>query len=388
MHIKKVYTIFLTIFIICFASFFYYWINATSSITVHFVDKNGTLLKVKNITYYSKPYLLLNTKKLEKAVPGYQPVNKYIFFSRHSKQITVKFKSKNFSQEVKNFNSAKYVAATFQPMTVSSHNGFQSDPFNTARTYIGTETGKDSLRLIYSNNGIKWKKMNISYPKLNIRDPSIAKINGYWYIVYTKGLIRTKNFRHWEKIPWHHSSLFVNHFEWAPEFFKDKNGKYHIIMAGNSVTTHSFQLYVSDFNEKTGHIKNNWKVITGKNLPTNMIDGNLTYSHGKYILFYKNEDVTTNKLTIATSNNYLGPYKSTSLNVDLGSYVSAEGLEALFYKNKIRLYVDPYKTNKAGESIYNGIHYTEAKIGSNSWSKLKAITAPFITRHFGILKIN
>jgi hypothetical protein len=381
---KKKYFLFAAIILIGFLLM--YWSGKRSAITVHFVDQNGTLLKVKDKTYYSKPYLLLSTSTLEKEVPGYTPLKKFIFFNKSNRKISLKFKAKDFTKEVRSFKRAKYVAATFQPMKASIHHGFQLDPFNTARTYEGNKTGKDSLRLIYSNDGVNWKKMNISYPKLNVRDPSIRKINGYWYIVYTKGLIRTKNFKHWEKIPWKHSKIFVNHLEWAPEFFRDKTGNYHIIMAANSVNTHNFHLYVSDFNEKTGHITNNWQAIKGKDLPVNMIDGNLTYYHGKYILFYKNEDVARNKLTMAVSRNYLGPYHSKTLKVNLGSYVSAEGLEAQFYKNKIRLYVDPYKVNKAGESMYNGVHFTEERIGSNNWTKLRPINAPFIVRHFGILK--
>lgn len=321
-------------------------------------------------------------------VPGYVPSEKFIFFKKPTQKLTIRFKSEDFDQEVKKFENAKYVAATFQPMTVTAHNGFQSDPYNTSRSYNGTKTGKDSLRLIYSNNGKNWGKMNISYPRLNVRDPSIARINGYWYIVYTKGLVRTKDFKKWEKISWPHSKMFANHFEWAPEFFKDKRDHYHIIMAGNSVLTHNFQLYVSDFNCKSGRIKNNWRVIKGHDFPSNMIDGNLTYFHGKYVLFYKNEDVAKNKLTMAVSKNYLGPYTSQTLNVDLASYTSAEGLEALFLKNHIRLYVDPYIINNRNQSQYNGVHYTERKYGKNNWSSLKAIKAPFIVRHFGILKNN
>lgn len=340
--IKKFFKLILGFLIAFLGLMFIQWQNEKSAITVHFVDQNGTLLKVKNKTYHSKPYLMLSRTKLEKAVPGYTPVKKFIFFQRTDQKITVKFKPANLKREVNNFENAKFVAATFQPMTASVHHGWQTDPYNTARTYTGSKTGKDSLRLIYSNDGIKWKKMNISYPRLDVRDPSIAKIRGYWYIVYTKGLVRTSNFKKWKQVSWPHAKMFVQHYEWAPEFFKDQTGHYHIIMAGNSVKTHRFQLYVSDFNEKTGRIKNNWRILKGINFPGNMIDGNLTYYHGRYVLFYKNEDVAKNKLTVAVAKNYLGPYKAKTLNIDLSQYTSAEGVEAVFEKNKIRLYMDPY----------------------------------------------
>lgn len=367
--------------------FLYVNLSKKTTITVNFVDENGTKLLVNSVKYYGVPHTLLGSKQLEKKVPGYTPTKSFIFFNNKNRKITLKFKSKNYKKEFSDFNKAKYVAATFQPMTVTAKNGFQSDPYNTARTYNGKKTGKDSLRLIYSNDGVKWKKLHVSYPRLNVRDPSIVKIHGYWYIVYTKGLVRTKDFKHWEKIKWPHSKIFVNHFEWAPEFFKDAKGKYHIIMAGRSTTTGNFQLYVSDFNKENGHILNNWKSITGTNLPNNMIDGNLTYHNGKYVLFYKNEDVETNKLTRATADNYLGPYKSETLNVDLKGYDGSEGLEAILSGNTTRLYVDTYKFNKSGQTIYDGVHYTKEIGQKNTWTKLSPIKAPFIVRHFGILKV-
>ncbi|KRN30223.1 hypothetical protein QS460_09090 [Liquorilactobacillus mali] len=374
------------ILIVISAICIYLSIAEKTTITVNFVDENGTKLLVKPKKYYGVPYTLLSSGQLEKKVPGYKPTKSFIFFHTKNQKITLKFTSRNYKKEIDSFNKAKYVAATFQPMTVTAKNGFQSDPYNTARTYNGNKTGKDSLRLIYSEDGINWKKLHVSYPRLNVRDPSIIKIDNYWYIVYTKGIVRTKDFKQWEKIKWPHSKIFVNHFEWAPEFFKDAKGKYHIIMAGKSTTTGNFHLYVSDFNQKTGRILNNWQGITGNNLPNNMIDGNLTYHNGKYVLFYKNEDVTTNKLTRATSDNYLGPYKSETLNVNLKGYDGAEGLEAIFSGNTTRLYVDTYKFNKKGQTIYNGIHYTKETGQGNTWTELKPIKAPFIVRHFGILK--
>lgn len=329
---------------------------------------------------------MLSRTKLEKAVPGYTPVKKFIFFQRTDQKITVKFKSANLKREVNNFENAKFVAATFQPMTASAHHGWQTDPYNTARTYTGSKTGKDSLRLIYSNDGIKWKKMNISYPRLNVRDPSIAKIRGYWYVVYTKGLVRTSNFKKWEQVSWPHAKMFVQHYEWAPEFFKDQTGHYHIIMAGNSVKTHGFQLYVSDFNEKTGRIKNNWRILKGINFPGNMIDGNLTYYHGRYVLFYKNEDVAKNKLTVATSKSYLGPYNSKTLNISLSDRIFEEGPEVVILEKKFRLYFDTYIIDKKGKVRFSGIYLMNGNINKNKWENLGKIQSPLLVRHFGILK--
>ena len=365
--------------------FFFLMVQPTSSIRVSFVDQNNAKLRVKGKMYHSKRYWPLRSSKLEKEVPGYKMAEKKIFFKKENRRIVVRFMPKNYRQEISNFDKANYIAATFQPMKVSPKGGYQSDPYNTARTYSGDKTGQDTLRLLYSNDGKSWKRLHISSPRLNIRDPSIIKVKKYWYIVYTKGLLRTKDFKKWDKISWPHSSMFVNHFEWAPEFFKDKHNRIHVIMAGRSVKTNNFQLYISDFDQEKGKIKNNWKLLSGKDFPSNMIDGNLTYYNGHYVLFYKNEDVSKNKMTIATSDNYLGPYVSHALNIDLRKYAGAEGIEAVLNGNQTRLYFDPYKFNKNGQSIYNGVHYAEWS-EKNKWSNIKEIKAPFIVRHFGILQ--
>lgn len=361
--------------------------NKESKITVKFVDENGTKLVVHSKTYKGKRGMLLLPKKLEREVPGYTPLKKLIFFKDKDQTMTLKFKSKYYEKEIESLKKAKYVGATFQPMTVEVKHGWQQDPYNTARVYDGRKTGKDSLRILYSNDGINWKKLNVSYPRVNLRDPSIAKINGYWYIVYTKGLVRTKDFRKWEHLKWNHANEFVDKHEWAPEFVKDKFGKWHVVMAGMSKVTRNFQLYISSFNPQTGEIANDWRQITLGNAPNNAIDANIQYANGKYILFYKNEDLATNKIAMATSDNLFGPYDSKQQNIDLGqNHIGAEGPEALIGRKDITLYFDTYQfrgdSSDNNNVYYDGLHFT--KLINGKWTDLSKVNSPILIRHFSI----
>ncbi|OXC06526.1 hypothetical protein AYP76_09550 [Ligilactobacillus agilis] len=361
--------------------------NKESKITVKFVDENGTKLVVHSKTYKGKRGMLLLPKKLEREVPGYTPLKKLIFFKDKDQTMTLKFKSKYYEKEIESLKKAKYVGATFQPMTVEVKHGWQQDPYNTARVYDGRKTGKDSLRILYSNDGINWKKLNVSYPRVNLRDPSIAKINGYWYIVYTKGLVRTKDFRKWEHLKWNHANEFVDKHEWAPEFVKDKFGKWHVVMAGMSKVTRNFQLYISSFNPQTGEIANDWRQITLGNAPNNAIDANIQYANGKYILFYKNEDLATNKIAMATSDNLFGPYDSKQQNIDLGqNHIGAEGPEALIGRKDITLYFDTYQfrgdPSDNNNVYYDGLHFT--KLINGKWTDLSKVNSPILIRHFSI----
>lgn len=365
----------------------YIFFSKESKITVKFVDENGTKLVVDSKTYKGKRGMLLLPKKLEREVPGYTPLKKLIFFKDKNQTLTLKFKSKYYEKEIESLKKAKYVGATFQPMTVEVKNGWQQDPYNTARVYDGRKTGKDSLRILYSNDGINWKKLNVSYPRVNLRDPSIAKINGYWYIVYTKGLVRTKDFRKWEHLKWNHANEFVDKHEWAPEFVKDKFGKWHVVMAGMSKVTRNFQLYISSFNPQTGEIANDWRQITLSNAPDNAIDANIQYANGKYILFYKNEDLATNKIAMATSDNLFGPYDSEQQNIDLGqNHIGAEGPEALIGRKDITLYFDTYQfrgdPSDNNNVYYDGLHFT--KLINGKWTDLSKVNSPILIRHFSI----
>lgn len=361
------------------------WIcgEKNSKITVNFVDENGTKLLIKPITYTSKPWLPLFANTLNDSVPGYKLVRHNVFFNDKHQYVTLKFKAKNFDDEMDNLNRAKYIATTFQPMTVPIKNGWQADPYNLSRTYHGEKTGKDSLRIIYSDDGKDWKFLHISYPKINIRDPHITKIGNFWYIIYTKGLIRTKDFKNWERVPWAHSEYFTNKYEWAPEFVKDKYGNYKVVMSGWSRQDNDMANYISDIDVRTGKIANNWRRIQG-DFSGNNIDANITYYHGRYIMFYKSYN--TEKIMMSVSKKLEGPYKSKELSIDNGNK-SVEAPEAVIENGKIRLYYDTYMVNSKGTTVFKGIHYIESNnVSGLKWTSPHQIKAPFVVRHFGIYK--
>lgn len=52
-----------------------------------------------------------------------------------------------------------------------------------------------------------------------------------YFIIYTRGLLATKDFEHWRTIPWHKDSRFISSQEWAPEFVTAKNGKKFVVMS-------------------------------------------------------------------------------------------------------------------------------------------------------------
>ena len=216
------------VLIISLTFLFIKWNNHTSTVVIHYVDQNGTSVSYDKVKT-SKTGLLLKLKPFNKNVPGYSKVaqqQSYLIFPFKYREYNFAYRPMHINKQIKQLHKSKYIASTFQPMSVAPKNGKQSDPFNLARNYEG-QSGRDSLRIIYSQDGLKWKQLKTNYPKINVRDPSITKIGNYWYVIFTHGLVRTKDFKHWKTLNWQYTKKFKN--EWAPEFFKDKTGKYHII---------------------------------------------------------------------------------------------------------------------------------------------------------------
>lgn len=375
---KSIVVVILLLFLILFGFGFQKWRNHKATIVIHYVDQNGTSITYDRTINLRTGYIK-NIDSESQKINGYKPVHgnrsrKFIIAPIHFAEYSIVYRPINLNQQIQKIKNSKYLAVTFQPMSNSSipkKDGSQLDPFPLARNYDG-QSGRDSLRIIYSENGIKWKQAYINYPKVNVRDPSIKKVGNYYYIVYTHGLLKTRDFQHWQNISWHYSKKFSN--EWAPEFFTTKKGKTEIIMAASLKKNNKFQLYVSDF--KNGQIKNNWKKLSGVAFPDNMIDGHIDLINEKYYLWFKNEN--TKQLIGAYSDQ--SNSKFISFTKIQKSYSGMEGPETLWKNGQnVILYFDTYDLPQA---LFHGIHYVVSNDAGKNWSSVKKIDAPFTIRHF------
>lgn len=279
--------------------------------------------------------------------------------------------------------SAKYIGVTFQPTTVPIIKGSQMDPFNLSRNYSfdSRKTGRDTLRILIGNSWNKLQVLNANYPAINVRDPSILKEKNRYYIIYTRGLISTLDFKHWQKYKWPAIPGFDYHQDWAPEFVTDKNGDHFVTMSVCKKGDSHHQLVITTFHN--GLIGKHWNEIKG-NLPSNVIDPNIQYYNGQYYLFCKNEK--SKELLMGTSNNVKGPFLIRKVNIDSSKYDALEGPEALINHNKIMLMFDTYNLGKDDSATFGGLHYVERNLTGKTWSKMKTIQCPIVTRHGQIIR--
>lgn len=333
--------------------------------TIRYVDKHGaSVVPDRSVRAVKLPFNF--------HIKGY----KIQGVAYNHKQHLFVYKYKPAKKPLQIVKKSKYIGVTFQPTTVPIVNNSQIDPFILSRNYIGNETGRDTLRILVGNSYNSYQVLSANYPAISVRDPSIMKEGKAYYIIYTRGLISTTDFNHWQRIKWPPIARYDYSQDWAPEFVTAKNGDKYVVMSMCKKGSNKHHLAITTFNN--GQIGRKWVAITG-NLPTNAIDPNIQYSNGKYYLFCKDERVR--KIVMGTSNTLVGPYKVKRVKFDSSKYGSIEGPEALIENNRIRLAFDTYDTEKNGVTIFHGLHYVEKNVNGNAWSKMKSIKSPIVTRH-------
>lgn len=301
---------------------------------------------------------------------GYRLKN--IQFHGSQNMITETFTPKK--QPLSLVKKAKYIGVTFQPTVVPYSSQAQQDPFILARKYDDNNSARDTLRVLVGNKFNDCHILSANYPAVSVRDPSIAKIGNKYFIIYTRGLLCTKDFNHWKKLPWPNDKGFNYSQDWAPEFVANR----YVVMSKAHTDYYHHQLYLTTF--ENGVIGKKWTQLTG-DFPKNVIDPHIQYAYGKYYLFFKDE--SKQKLMVGESNNLEGPYTTRKINVHTPFY-GIEGPEALYQHGKWILYFDTINLLPNGEPIYHGLFYSTSE-GLHSWSKIHRVNQNQVLRHGEII---
>ena len=271
--------------------------------------------------------------------------------------------------------------------TITSLNS-QIKRYNDYR-YISTTFNNDDMKLVvmYSMDGINWdieNKAGSFTPNTGnktLRDPSIIKVQDYFYITYTKidwktgnniGFCRTKEFKTFEELP----DLTFSGFTkiWAPEFFRDykTNNSYVIINASTDGTT--FKPYIQRINfTSSGVVKVDSHIqLTGAEL-TNLsaIDASIFQDNNRYYLIVKDEVNKTN--SIFESFSLTSNYKI----IKSGLFLNHEGCQIIKLENSgFRIYMDNYNDRGIG------LGFVDTYDWFNSFTQFKEIiTEDFVSAH-------
>lgn len=201
-------------------------------VIIRSVDENGASISFDNNT---RLFYLLSASHQK----GYR-LKKFQIYSSENMIIETFVPKKPPLSVIK---KAKYVGVTFQPTVVPYSSKSQKDPFILSRNYDSNTSARDTLRILEGNKFNDCHILSANYPAISVRDPSIVKIGNKYFIIYTRGLLCTKDFNHWKKLPWHKDKEFNYSQDWAPEFVN----KQYVVMSKIRTDYYNHQLYVITF---------------------------------------------------------------------------------------------------------------------------------------------
>lgn len=256
--------------------------------------------------------------------------------------------------------------------------------------YLGFEshpTDKDPWQatpiMAYSDNLVSWETIS-SLEQLNgLRDGYMIKIEDRYYIIGTGALYVTTDFYSFKKLDYLKDDKNYKNV-WAPEIFKDTNGKYHIVYCAGDAEAGILNDYIADFDPQTNKITNEGQAITfvdGAIDNSYRIDPDICLIDGVYFL-------TIGGNYVFSSNNYLGPYQKFPVNFaptpqkysnhSSGIMGWVEGPNMFIDGESVRLFAD--------QTYGNGLVFRSAVLGDMfDWSRTEKTHATFKMRHGSVL---
>lgn len=258
-------------------------------------------------------------------------------------------------------NQYNYIYFGFDPKDESSSNQWAATP-----------------AMCGSNDGIHWKLI-AEFPQLGSwRDGNIAKYGDYYWITGS-GIARTKDFKTFERFD--SSTIFGKKGYkdiWAPEFFTDLSGNWHMVWGAVSDSRH---IYVADFNPDSGVITNAWQPVD----EDHGMDPHIWTIGSKYYLLIDG-------YWLYQSDSYLGPF--TIINNDMAHLKDDypnhwyEAGETLIDGDTIFLYEDFINHEVSGVQDSGHMVVQTAKTNDLShWSGEQRVIADINMRHGSFLNM-
>ena len=250
----------------------------------------------------------------------------------------------------------------------------------------GFTTNNQNLMLYTSKDGVNLNYIGTPYLARSgeiIRDPSIVKHNGIYYICYSTGwdktffgVAKSKDLIKWD---WVCNIPIPPAYEkaWAPEFFIDDDNKIYIVCSCALVTNGIFEMLLfSPLNAEM----TSWS--TGEKMQgdiPNGIDGYIVKKDGKYHLWYTNRD--NRFLEYSSSDNLLTGWTQSQSGDWAGWGKDVEGGCIVKLPNgNWRMYFDAY--NELPDNYH---YYYSDSSDWITWTPKKKLNAPSGIRHCTVL---
>lgn len=242
---------------------------------------------------------------------------------------------------------------------------------------LNASSADNRLYLMESADATTWRALNNNpvYDVGNaIRDPSIIRANGYWWVAYTFtndrfGLARSKHLGLWEN----RGPVVIAQgagATWAPEWFRDDDGSLHLLVAVSPVGIGPFVPYElhpldADMSSWSTPVQ-----ITGTGFPANMMDLCLVQKDGTYYLWH-GEYPSGQVVTYATSSQPFSGYTQITSGDWAGWGGSAEAPTLVeLAPGHWRIWFDQ------GPNFGHHVRYSDSTDGFATWSATTEVTWP------------
>ena len=267
--------------------------------------------------------------------------------------------SKDYLGQIKQY---KYLYFGFDPAGENKHHEWKATP-----------------ALLGSNDALHYHMIG-EFPQLgNLRDGDIIKSGKTYYLIGTLDAFSTEDFKHFDHIDL--GGIHNNNYYdiWAPEFFKDIQGKIHIIYCAKKKGQNFSQTYVADFDLAHQKVTNPYQKVNC----SYGIDPHIAVMNGKYYLWHS----YSNNYFPQVADNYLGKYTDVKTNLTPPKRPSwYEGGFSLDSPGTHYLYKD-YITSRVPGVHDSGDMVVQTSYGDNynTWLPQQKVQAPINMRHGSFL---
>ena len=183
------------------------------------------------------------------------------------------------------------------------------------------DASAERLTIWTSDDGLRWREIPgaAGYaPPANgvVRDPSIIRHRGRWYIVHTArvasfDVIVSDDLITWAHVPTVPLGARLPGFCWAPEWFRDRDGSLRVYVSASDTTEHSWTMALYEVHPTDDSLVT-WSTpvrLTIEGGPASLIDPFMVRrDDGRYALWYKKEVPGACHLTYAVGASPAGPF--------------------------------------------------------------------------------
>ena len=359
-----------TLIVVCAIVCFFVWRSSLrGTVIIYSVDRNGTSLRApRKIIGHANEERKINITSIKGYKANANVVNaKFLVKGARYYVVYTPDSAASFQHLLK----SKYVGVSSQDVTTNSVGGIQAVPYRAT---------SNRLRVMYSKQLTRWSTLNVSYPKLEVQDPSLTKFGNYWYVTYTGGVLRSADFGSWEQATTPQNSKYGKLI--APSLVHTGKDSLSMVFTSMDEKSH-YRAYITPFNYFSAQpdLKKARQIRGISNV--NAIS--LYKGAKKYYAIFTKRGRDSGIIFLATSRSLQGKYSVIHKIVPpKGTYYYAPTFILTQSASAVGITYSSYFYNESNNLSYSPAFFKEGITGKG---KAQQITGQFALQKMSIIKV-